>query len=451
MEMRKTENGQTTTTKSVEEIQATIMRLVKNVGNRKKQLRLLKVIRERWISHSDFHAKVGTDEFSIVKTESGEEFPMPQMPELIDDVLFNGTTSLDQKMRDAGLLQESHRQDAFNRGLVPEERLGSNPSIHPVHYYGEKDVDFGRLGSKRAEIRHKIDDMKKRDAVLFEKKIELDAKLDGQIFRDDAAHLHQWLRGPFVLQRPDQAAMHRCMEELRLVPAYGQGTSADDFKISGLRVDTMQMHSLLIEHDWASVHDFSDALNEHGSKPEWKFPYESQCFELHISGLRVCCFATMQQQMAAFITMRTKERRWIFDKHWLTFEYDGPKPLSGYPLSGGIDLSAIRKLVFDQVRACSIMLDAQVAETIPARAPYKSNRPPKIAGDLPEISYHVVSLAKRKRAAALPPDEIHTPGRRKRLHFRRGHWRHFTERKTWINWMLVGDPDLGFVEKDYRL
>jgi hypothetical protein len=38
-----------------------------------------------------------------------------------------------------------------------------------------------------------------------------------------------------------------------------------------------------------------------------------------------------------------------------------------------------------------------------------------------------------------------------RLHFRRRHWRHFVNHKTWIKWTLVGDPDLGFIDKDYRL
>lgn len=37
------------------------------------------------------------------------------------------------------------------------------------------------------------------------------------------------------------------------------------------------------------------------------------------------------------------------------------------------------------------------------------------------------------------------------LHFRRGHWRHYGEYKTWIKWMLVGDPELGFVDKMYKL
>ena len=43
-----------------------------------------------------------------------------------------------------------------------------------------------------------------------------------------------------------------------------------------------------------------------------------------------------------------------------------------------------------------------------------------------------------------------------RMHWRRGHWRtihRYTEdeRNVWINKMLVGDPDKGFVNKDYAL
>jgi hypothetical protein len=30
-------------------------------------------------------------------------------------------------------------------------------------------------------------------------------------------------------------------------------------------------------------------------------------------------------------------------------------------------------------------------------------------------------------------------------------WRHFVSHKTWIKWTLVGDPDLGFIDKEYRL
>lgn len=65
----------------------------------------------------------------------------------------------------------------------------------------------------------------------------------------------------------------------------------------------------------------------------------------------------------------------------------------------------------------------------------------------------VVSLTRREhvlprsRAEFDPDREV----RHVRMHFRRGHWRHYQEHRTWIKWMLVGDPDLGIIEKHYRL
>lgn len=61
----------------------------------------------------------------------------------------------------------------------------------------------------------------------------------------------------------------------------------------------------------------------------------------------------------------------------------------------------------------------------------------------------IVDLARRHRIAN--PAEPSGNGSRKRLHFRRGHWRHYESMKTWIRWCLAGDPDLGFIDKHYTL
>jgi hypothetical protein len=44
-------------------------------------------------------------------------------------------------------------------------------------------------------------------------------------------------------------------------------------------------------------------------------------------------------------------------------------------------------------------------------------------------------------------EKRHSP----RLHFRRGHHRHYENYKLWIKWQLVGNPDIGFIDKDYKL
>ena len=102
-----------------------------------------------------------------------------------------------------------------------------------------------------------------------------------------------------------------------------------------------------------------------------------------------------------------------------------------------------------QIRAIAIALDAEVIETECVRAPEKLNKAREKRGEPPLRDYHIVSLAQRHRAAPLPDHERRH--RSPRLHFRRGHWRHYEEHRTWVRWTLVGNPDLGFIEKEYRL
>lgn len=104
-------------------------------------------------------------------------------------------------------------------------------------------------------------------------------------------------------------------------------------------------------------------------------------------------------------------------------------------------------VVSGQIKAACIALDAQVAEATTVREAHSRS-----GGGSPQPlkAHHIVSLARRTARPASLGDGSGS-GRRKRLHFRRGHWRHFEAHKTWIRWMLVGNPDLGFVEKEYRL
>lgn len=114
--------------------------------------------------------------------------------------------------------------------------------------------------------------------------------------------------------------------------------------------------------------------------------------------------------------------------------------------------AAVRRLriLNEQIKAVAVALDAEVASTEVIRAPHRSNHPPHDRARLPGYSFHIVNLARRQRAEPLERDDD-APAHHLRLHFRRGHWRHYETHKTWIKWMLVGDPSLGFVDKEYRL
>jgi hypothetical protein len=101
-----------------------------------------------------------------------------------------------------------------------------------------------------------------------------------------------------------------------------------------------------------------------------------------------------------------------------------------------------------QIRAISIALDAEVASHDVVRAPTALNERRQKKGELPLYDYRIIKLHGRILRGHAPGTGSH---RSPRLHFRRGHWRHYQAHKTWIRWTLVGDPELGFIDKAYRL
>lgn len=191
--------------------------------------------------------------------------------------------------------------------------------------------------------------------------------------------------------------------------------------------------SFVVEHDWAAAfkgaQDFVDGA-------EYRLPFDHCCFEFQIGGTRVCALANYEEGGEIVVAALIET-----SFGWLT----GANSFN----------TAATRLCADQIKAICVALEAEVTETEIVRAPHKLNRARERRGKLPLYDHHVVRLARRSRPASLPPaighngapDEI----TRKRLHFRRGHWRHYVEYKTWIKWMLCGDPDLGWIEKDYRL
>ena len=97
-----------------------------------------------------------------------------------------------------------------------------------------------------------------------------------------------------------------------------------------------------------------------------------------------------------------------------------------------------------------LVSDHPMADPAPKlnRARAKRGKPP-LSGP-----HHVLTIntAALRRVAQRPTGSHESP----RLHWRRGHWRviHWFsefENRVWVRRCLVGDPDLGFVAKNYRL
>lgn len=202
----------------------------------------------------------------------------------------------------------------------------------------------------------------------------------------------------------------------------------------------------VIEHDWGAA--FAGATDiEDG---EYYLPYQHCAFEYRMCGNRVITSALDIDEPGegkigdAMLFVEGSGGCWYCST------------MGSYRKSENADPSATPKdkqfsaLILDNIRALCIGLDAEVIEREVVRAPIKLNQARERSHKAPLPDHSVVRLANRSRVAPLESHSGDGPRWHPRLHFVRGHWRHFTDHKTWIRWHLRGNPDLGFIDKHYR-
>lgn len=240
--------------------------------------------------------------------------------------------------------------------------------------------------------------------------------------------LREWSEQTPVLERNDCARLHNLREAAasRRLHMLNEGfTASEESETCAQYIDSVDQ-TFVIRHDWARAFESAEEM-----EGEYNLPYQCCAFEFRISGrsaIIILVDCSLGRQIGVFGQ---------FGDLWLHVagKNDSSHPLIAFMLS--------------QVRAVCIALDADVATSEVVRAPVKLNEKRAKAGKTPLPDYRVVDLARRHRVAN--PLASGGSGTKKRLHFRRGHWRHFETSKTWVKWCLVGNPDLGFINKHYRL
>lgn len=306
----------------------------------------------------------------------------------------------------------------------------------------------------------KIEHMKKDSAEERERIARYGAALDD---------LTAWLNLPLELQRLDHSAFH----QLRRAP-YDGDLFASAQPVLEL-IDPAVMEALwgdcevfVVEHDWARAFERATGLDAGAVT----LPHDVCAFEMKFSGRHVVAtvFAGEGADLVMLPVVRAKCGAW-FAFGTVCVRPDGAigfcKNRDDRIVACGDDLppfenwtnvrdseedqSSLIWTIYQQVRCALIALSAEVARKEIVRLPWKSNRPPPAAIRQPTYSYHVISLARRERAAPAPRDPGAEPRARRRLHFRRAHDRHYQNHITKIAWMLVGDPELGWVDKHYKL
>lgn len=235
-----------------------------------------------------------------------------------------------------------------------------------------------------------------------------------------------WWFGGFQLEKNDCSRYHKLQEAAKHNRILGWDK---DQKLAPVPTQKdivdIKAHCFVIRHDWASAFSGTEA-----SGGEIVAPYEQCVFEFRFSGRTVIAVWEQSDEDRAAVMVE-------FGDVWFAL--------------GCIDTDhQLMRSVRNQIRAICISLDAEVATKELVRAPHKLNEKRIRKGDIPLSDYHIVDLAKRHRIAN-PSAGGSEPSHHKRLHFVRGHWRHYETSKTWIKWHLRGNPDLGFIQKHYQL
>jgi hypothetical protein len=276
-----------------------------------------------------------------------------------------------------------------------------------------------------------VADIAQHSAALVEAKQER-ARLGGIV--DASESLAEWLNVTPTLEKNDCSRLHKLIAAFAAdqVVFLGEAKGQDD---RSKRMQTALLfgdcHPFVVQHDWAAAFDGATDYAE----GEFKLPYPICVFEFRISGRNVIVWAAQQEDDPAVIDLAALA---FVDVNgtWFCREEKGRD-------------EEATKFAWQQIRAICIALDAEVATHSVIRAPHKLNRRRQEDGKCPLFDYRVVSLARRVRA--IGPSMGGAIQGKKRLHFRRGHWRHYAEFKTWVRWTLVGNPDLGFIHQEYRL
>lgn len=193
----------------------------------------------------------------------------------------------------------------------------------------------------------------------------------------------------------------------------------------------------VVKHDWAAVLLKPIVEAAEGKSLEVVLPYPNCVFEFMICGRCVILWATQTEGLELACT---------------PFVEIGDCWYSGAPKD--VEPGTLFHYAYQQLVASCIGMEADVAVQHSKTPEAALNRKREKKGKPLLKSYHVVDLKNRVNTERKPTQEDGPTRNSPRLHFRRGHWRHFhkiNHPPIRIKWQLVGNPDLGFISKEYSL
>jgi hypothetical protein len=243
------------------------------------------------------------------------------------------------------------------------------------------------------------------------------------------------------LEPPGGSGWHKLVEAFEAGKVFSVAKNGEPlFTLNAFIGDPPQI--FVVEHDWAGA--FSGATDI--DQGDYHLPYPHCAFEFRFAGIRTIMSALDIDDdkgllSSAMIFMEGTSGCWYCGAM-------GDYRVADIPNTGR-RIDYISRKISETIRALCIGLDAEVITREVIRAPIKLNQSRERSHKVPIPDHSVVRLAHRSRVVPVGASSDE-PKWHPRLHFRRGHWRHYENHKTWIRWQLVGNPDLGFVDKQYR-
>jgi hypothetical protein len=192
----------------------------------------------------------------------------------------------------------------------------------------------------------------------------------------------------------------------------------------------------VIQHNWAKLLR-DQALPQIDRDAVPPLPFDHCAFEYRIGppGSYLLAFATTDDRVRSHIAVADRPPFRIM--HWgMTFDGDF-QTLQDERI---INFSAA------VVEATLIAMDSGVASAAARGCSDKLQKAREKRGKPRIDEYHVVDVVRRERNAHSGGGAHASP----RLHFRKGHWAHNDTKRWWVKWCMVGNPDLGFIDKHYR-
>jgi hypothetical protein len=209
------------------------------------------------------------------------------------------------------------------------------------------------------------------------------------------------------------------------VDCLASGLSGSAWAKVGARNEPWFFHRappLLVCHDWAGL------LGDEAKCGDYRLPFPDTTVEFLVSGVHVIVFARDRIDTVRPIWYSCAE----FGRTWIA-NYGNDK------LSNHLEW---------QLRAMCLALEADVADAVEeVRPSSKLNAKRLSTGKEPLATYRVVNLARHHISKASTRTGT---GSRPRLHWVRGYWKTIP-RRTWVKTYIRGNPELGFINKEYRL